>query len=162
MTADEVTKMLNTIGWMPEIEYTDITGMGEGAANVSGAITASGEGINGSTIGKIDGEVKTFQEGHIYLPTIKSATKTGSGAGAKRPKKGGGGGGGGGGGNASTHDHREKPERYHEVTKRYDRVSEALERLQKQQDKTFGATHLKNLKTEADLLKEQIKLLREK
>jgi hypothetical protein len=106
----------------------------------------------------VKGETNFEIDGQLYYPVIGSVKKITGG----KPKRSGGGGGGGGGGGAKKHDKREKPERYHEITKRYDRVSEALERLQKQQDKTFGSTHLKHLKTEADLLKEQIKLLREK
>lgn len=86
----------------------------------------------------------------------------------KNPERPGGGGGGGGGGGsprrrylskAKPADHKE---RYHEIDNAIDDVVDALERLNKQQDRAWGAERLKSMQAESEELKKQRDLIRKK
>lgn len=81
-------------------------------------------------------------------------------------KTGGGGGGGGGGGARRRYLAKAKPEdhkeRYHEVNAAIDDVSDALERLNEQQDRAWGSARIKAMQEESKILREQTELYRKK
>ena len=112
------------------------------------------EGVEAPTI--TGWRTVTGGEGELPAGAFKISNDFGSSGG--NVKKGSGGGGGG----AKKHDKREAPERYHKVTKRYDRVSEALDKLDKLKNRAYGKSHLDNLHQESSLLAEQLDLLRQK
>ena len=156
MTVDQMNSTLATIGWIPQVEYQDITARGEGAADVKGAITATG--LMAGQIGTIDGEVKSFEEGHIYLPTIKSARKTGGGAsGANRSANKGSGGGGGKKKETKKHKrYQDEIERYHKNNETLSRVSEQLDKIEKQKERVYGAKYIDRIDEETEALKRQL------
>ena len=156
MTVDQMNSTLATIGWIPQVEYQDITARGEGAADVKGAITATG--LMAGQIGTIDGEVKSFEEGHIYLPTIKSARKTGGGAsGTNRPANKGSGGGGGKKKETKKHKrYQDEIERYHKNNETLSRVSEQLDKIEKQKERVYGAKYIDRIDEETEALKRQL------
>ena len=147
---------LNAVGWEPNITYQTVTVQDYDES--TGTATVQDEEGNSHTVQSH----QSLESGTtIQIPVIGNAHKISSPGGGSRGGKGGSG-GGGGGGNASTHDHRKAPERYHENTKNYDRISEALEKVNKAKDKAFGKSYLKNLEKERELLNAQVNLLKEK
>ena len=123
------------------------------------------------TIDNID-EVITPGSATTYTVQIPKG-KNGSGGGVpsgytKLGEKTGGGrrSGGGGGGSRRRYLAKAKPEdhkeRYHEINNALDEVTDALERLNKQQDRAWGAERLKSMQAESAELKKQADLIRQK
>lgn len=103
----------------------------------------NGQGITKENVG---GSENTYRKG---------AEKTGGG---RRS--------GGGGGSRRRYLAKAKPEdhkeRYHEINAAIDDVSDALERLNKQQDRAWGSARIKAMQEESKLLREQTDLYRKK
>ena len=183
MTADEATNYLASMGVDAEVVENTTTQEETAATNL---VASTGVRTVGYTVpatepgGSPTRAVASFPV-VTYTATPVTTTKTtkaaglkvtsakkSSGGGFKHKASGGGkggkggGGGGGGGGSASTHDTRQAPERYHENTKKYNHVQNALDKLGKTQERSYGKGYLENLQKEADLLQEQIDLMNEK
>lgn len=94
----------------------------------------------------------------------RGVSRGGSGSGGKGGRGGGGGGGGGGSKpkKIDKKDPEDEKERYYEVTKQLDRLSDELEKVDTLQSSTYGNKHLQNLQKESKLLEEQIDILKRK
>jgi hypothetical protein len=158
MTVDQMNEALAAIGWEPEIEYTVLTATGEQYSTTTGHLKVGDGYITTS------GEMRTFAEGDILVPHIKSAKKTGGGgAGAVThpPSSGGGGGGGGGDKKKDRKDDRDI-ERYHQVSNALDQQSRLLTKNDKLKNRAYGLGYLNTLKQENKELAKQNQLYRDK
>lgn len=183
MTADEATNYLASMGVDAEVVENTTTQEETAATNLVantgvrtvGYTVPAAEPGGSPTRAVASFPVVTYTAVPVTTTkTVKAAglkvtsAKKSSGGGFKHRASGGGkggkggGGGGGGGGSASTHDTRQEPERYHENTKKYNHVQNALDKLGKAQERSYGKGYLQNLQKEADLLQEQIDLMNEK
>ena len=152
MTAEGITAALNSIGWQPEIEYTEVDAQGNQTANTKAYIRV------GDSYMTADGELYTQAEGRMLVPHIKSATKTGGGGGSGAKK-----GGGGGGGGAKKHEQKAKePERYHQVNRDLARQNSLIAQNDKLKSRKYGDDYAKALEKENKLLEKQISLNKQK
>lgn len=155
LTADQMNALLATIGWAPEITYQTADGKSSYSGEQIQTMVGNGEAtqVKGTTHFEVGGQ--------IYIPIIGSVKKTGGGAssGVKKPSPGRGGGGGGGGGGKPKKLDKKKPEdeieRYHEINKVLERLSDRLDTIDKLKNRAYGQGYLKNLQKEIDLTKKQ-------
>lgn len=162
MTVDQMNAAFATIGWIPEIEYTDVT-VGEAQAmGINGQITATlpdGQQF----VGTIDGNEDALADAVIHIPHIKSAKKTGGGASGSKPPKSGGGGGGKKNDKKPLEKKRVKDEgeRYHEIRDKLEQQEHILDRIDKIKDRAYGGRHLKALEDEIAAIEKENKLQEE-
>lgn len=102
----------------------------------------------------------------VQIPKGKGGSSSGPTFTKNAERPGGGGGGGGGGDSRRRYIAKAKPEdykeRYHEINNAIDEVTDALDRLNKQQDRAWGAERLKSMQAESAELKKQADLIRQK
>ena len=168
---------ITALGYTPApIELEPITGSLEsiqqqiGSHRIETAYDADG---NAYPVSEISTNATANGDGTftIYVPKgVNSGGGTPSAPSSftKNAEKTGGGGGGGGGGGAPRRRYlnKAKPEdykeRYHEIDNAIDDVTDALERLNKQQDRAWGADRLKSMQAESAELKKQADLIGDK
>lgn len=156
MTAEQITAALNSIGWQPNIQYMEHEVTEQDKSQGYASTTILGKTYT-TTISE-DVEVGSI----VKIPYIASASKMTPPGGGARPS--GGGGGGGGGGKPKKIDKKDSEdhkERYHPVEQQLERVSDALEKVDKMKRRAFGESHIKAMESEIGLLKDEIKLQEE-
>lgn len=145
---------LGTIGWEPEIEYRPVTlSQAQAARSNVHVRDSAGNYVSISGTQALDNTTQ------YYLPVIKGATKTGGGASGVGPQANANGGGGGGGKpkKVDLKKSEDEKERYHEITKTLERMSQLLDSVGKMKERAFGKAHLKNIDQEIAMLKKQEK-----
>lgn len=161
MTADQMNSLLATIGWAPEITYQ--TADGKSSFSGEQIQTMIGDGTATKVVGTSNFEIG----GQIYIPVIGSVKKTGGGASniPSGSRRGGGGGGGGGRRDPRKLNHAKKEdhvERYHEIDNAIDDLTDAYDRLNKQEDRAWGKNKLDIMKQEANAIRDQAAAIQEK
>ena len=178
-TASNIAEALNAIGWTPEVDYEEVSieqyedgngnvkipvvevvgGIPQVTSWTTEPITSEMRSKGTVSVPKIGGSAATV--GQTGAATIKGLRKTGAGTSFTGDKS-----GGGGGGARRRYLAKAKPddhkERYHEINNAIDDVSDALDRLNEQQDRAWGSARIKAMQQEAELLKEQTKLYHQK
>lgn len=171
LTGEQIQEALNAIGWTPEITEEPYTlteeDIGRGYINVPAVDPITGKVTYEQH--SIDSEYQAGQT--IMIPTI-GAKKTGGGASGRKSSGGGGGGrrGGGGGGGGSPREARranhvdkdDYVERYHEIDNAIDDLTDAYDRLNKQEDRAWGKNKLDIMKQEANAIRDQAAAIQEK
>lgn len=157
MTAEQITAALNSIGWQPNIQYMEHEVTEQDKSQGYASTTILGKTYT-TTIAE-DVQVGSI----VKIPYIASASKMTPPGGGARPSGGGGGGGGGGGKpkKIDKKDSEDHKERYHPVEQQLERVSDALEKVDKMKRRAFGESHIKAMESEIGLLKDEIKLQEE-
>lgn len=152
MTVDQMNAALAAIGWAPEIEYEIVKASDKQAAYTTGALQA------GQSFIGVNGQVVTVAEGQIAIPKIKSARKTGGGSsGANRPSNKGSGGGGGKQKETKKHKrYKDEIERYHKNNETLSRISEQLDKIEKQKERVYGAKYINKIDEETEALNRQL------
>ena len=168
-TAAGIMEALNAIGWTPEVDVetypVESRGIINGVAHYEymdsegniHTFTGGSEGFNEETM-----TITVPKIGENGATQYKGLRKTGAGTSTTGDKRGGGGGGGARRrylAKAKPEDHKE---RYHEIDNAIDDVTDALERLNKQQDRAWGADRLKSMQAESAELKKQADLIGDK
>lgn len=155
MTAEQITAALNSIGWQPNIQYMEHEVTEQDKSQGYASTTILGKTYT-TTISE-DVEVGSI----VKIPYIASASKMTPPGGGARPSGGGGGGGGGKPKKIDKKDSEDHKERYHPVEQQLERVSDALEKVDKMKRRAFGESHIKAMESEIGLLKDEIKLQEE-
>lgn len=150
MTADEITRALNAIGWQPQIEYLPV----EFQQVESGTTYVYAHDSSGNTV-KIAAEQALEHDNQLSIPVIKGASKISSPGGGSRPKSS----GGGGGKQKETKKHKryqDEIERYHKNNETLSRVSEQLDKIEKQKERVYGEKYINRIDEETEALKRQL------
>lgn len=160
---DAVTAILNQDGTItytviPPAEPTMEEETGENSINVSGSgqatVSLPGGGTQTApTSVNLQGTGQTT----ISVPKFEgTGNRPGGGGGGKKPS---GGGGGGGGSKKKKYEKKKRTDdtsdRYHEVTKQLDHMSNKLEKIDKIKSATWGKDHLKAINDEIAAIKEE-------
>lgn len=136
-------------GWTPQPDGSVTTTDADGNTTVVKGVKAT----------KVEGGSYTYTQTMLVPKKGSSFTKTAERVGGKSSGgSGGGGGGGGGGGKAKKLDKKKSEdeiERYHEITKVLDRLTDRLDTIDKLKNRAYGSGYLKNLQKEIDLTKKQ-------
>lgn len=134
----------------------------DGATWTTTGVTASVPSVSYSA----GEEVKATKKTTATALKVTSANKS-SGGSIKSGNSGGGGGGRGGGGGGRREARRAnhttmKPKRYHKIDNHIDNLTDAYERLNKQEDRAWGKDRINAMKQVSENLKQQVQALRDK
>lgn len=175
MTADEVNRVLEQIGFAPDIDYQEIPFDASAAQNQGSYYTYEYTDpiTNEPRTAKIDIDdyASASTAGVIKIPVINGKGTTYSGGASagtnlsNRNKGGKGGGGGGGGGSSKPKTEKplkSKKDRYHDVNVQLEQIDEELEDIGRDQEKLFGKDLLNSLNKELKVLEKQRDVLQDK